>query len=47
VSQLGDGVGPTDKDGRYYTANAFDHRDPETPINAKDPGAGIMFEEER
>ena len=47
VSQLGDGVGPTNKDRRYYTANAFDHRDPETPINAKDPGAGIMFEEER
>lgn len=28
-------------------ADAFDHRDPETPINVKDPGAGIMFEEER
>lgn len=47
MPQLSDGMGPTDRPPRYYMANAFDQRDPETPVTGKDPGAGIMFEEER
>ncbi len=47
VSQLDDGVGPSDIKPRNFKAAAFDIRDPETPVTGKDPGAGVMFEEER